>query len=203
MLKSSPANNSISICEQKCEFKEGDSSATAAKCLLPAVSTVYSDANFGISKSHKLSGFTITSTSPETQGALFDGDIHNTYIDSSSECHIQMTFKEGYVGAIDKVKVFFSGSINKINAFSDKLKFQSSDDGNTWTDIYTVDENVHTGWNYEEWTENQPKHQYYRFAGTGSQGCHLNEIELWGVETINDNVAGLTCSPKLTVNGVS
>jgi hypothetical protein len=31
------------------------------------------------------------------------------------------------------------------------MTFQGSADNETWNDIFTVDENIHEGWNYYKW----------------------------------------------------
>jgi hypothetical protein len=33
----------------------------------------------------------------------------------------------------------------------DKLKFQGSMDGESYTDIFAADLNIHEGWNYHSW----------------------------------------------------
>ena len=35
--------------------------------------------------------------------------------------------------------------------YVNKLKFQGSSDNSTWTDLWTADENIHEGWNYQSW----------------------------------------------------
>jgi len=44
---------------------------------------------------------------------------------------------------------FFMGDIETKSDYVDYLKFQGSADNTTWTDLYTVDENIHEGWNYQ------------------------------------------------------
>jgi hypothetical protein len=74
-----------------------------------------------------------------------------------------------------------------MTVYEDKLTFQGSNDGSTWTDYHTADGNVHTGWNYVSWDSNKPKHRYFRFKGSGSNACVINEAELHGVEAIDSS----------------
>jgi len=49
----------------------------------------------------------------------------------------------------------------------DTTTFEGSNDGTTYTTLFTVDENLHTGWNYYKWEDaaDYPKYRFYRFAG--------------------------------------
>lgn len=69
----------------------------------------------------------------------------------------------------------------------------------SWDDIFTMDENVHEGWNYYEWkkAEEYPKYRYYRFHGTKQGACAINEITLTGVETIDSMHDLFTCAVNL------
>lgn len=82
---------------------------------------------------------------------------------------------------------FFLGDKQPMTKFAGLTKFQGSMDGTTYTDLFTFDENVHTGWNYHEWAAGtEPAYTYYRFLGGAQYGCNINEAELTGVETIQD-----------------
>ena len=62
-------------------------------------------------------------------------------------CHIGMAYKAGHVGMLQQVK-WFIGEIWDKTIYAGEVKFQGSNDGTTYTDIFTMDENVHEGWNY-------------------------------------------------------
>jgi hypothetical protein len=62
MLKSSN-DVKVTVCERKCEFNEAASTDSTAKCIVPAVSTKFSDSTHGIQISHKLSGFKVSGSS--------------------------------------------------------------------------------------------------------------------------------------------
>jgi hypothetical protein len=98
-----------------------------------------------------------------------------------------MRFKPGHVGLISQVK-YFMGNIASKATYSGILKFQGSDDGTTWTDLFAADDNIHEGWNYYEWTDaaSKPRHNQYRFYAAGASACRINEVKFTGVETVND-----------------
>lgn len=48
-----------------------------------------------------------------------------------------------------------------------------------WTLLYSIDQNVHTGWNAFRLT-NQTGYRYVRFRHTTKSRCNLAEIELYG-----------------------
>ena len=58
-----------------------------------------------------------------------------------------MQFKPGYVAILSQVKFFLTAS-DTSNFRNGNLVFEGSMDGITYTNIYTVDNNVHGGWNY-------------------------------------------------------
>ena len=112
-----------------------------------------------------------------------------------SECYVGGSFKENHVGMLSQVK-FFMGDIETKSDYSDKLKFQGSADNTTWTDLWTVDENIHEGWNYYQWENatDQPKYRFYRLYNNQNKGCDVSELKMSGVETIDNSDATYTCA---------
>lgn len=192
LLRGDPENNFITVCDRKCEFQDDASTDEKAQCLVPEVSTTYSDENFKISvPSEDLKSKDIFGTYTNNKAA-FDDILTEDQGDSavqSGNCSIGMGFKPGHVGLISQVKWFMGDITNGETAFLvDNLIFQGSQDNTTWTDIFNVDENVHEGWNYKTWTrETQQKYRFYRFQGNEAKICKMNEIKFTGVETIDDN----------------
>ena len=67
--------------------------------------------------------------------------------DTSANCVIGMQFRQGYIAILSQVKFFLS--VSDTSKFRNgNLIFQGSMDNITFTNIYTVDNNVHGGWNY-------------------------------------------------------
>jgi len=84
------------------------------------------------------------------------------------------------------------------------VKFQGSQDGKTYTDIFTVGETVREGWNYHtiDNANNYLQYRYYRFSGTTKESCRFGEIKFKGVETIRDNNPTYSCPVNVVIGGV-
>lgn len=69
--------------------------------------------------------------------------------------------------------------------------------------LFTVDQNLHSGWNYHKWNDttptSYPKYRFYRFYGASTGACNINEITFTGVETIDNEDSTYTCSAKLMI----
>jgi len=103
LMRGDPKNNFITICDRKCIFQDNDSTDEKAQCLVPEVSTTYSDSNFKISvpsedlKTGEYFGTYINNI------AAFDDILTEDQGESSTDsgnCSIGMSFKPGHVGLI-------------------------------------------------------------------------------------------------------
>lgn len=95
----------------------------------------------------------------------FDDSVLVTPSNSASTCNLGTVFKEGHVGVLSQVKYFIEGltSSNFVNI----TKFQGSNDGTTYTDIFTINETIHEGWNYYKFdNSSMPRYRYYKFEST-------------------------------------
>ena len=82
------------------------------------------------------------------------------------------------------------------------LKFQGSNDGQTFDDLWTVDAQVHEGWNFYTFEDgSKPAYNIYRFQGSTSGSCRVGEIKLTGIDSINDNNPTYSCTPELILDG--
>ncbi len=83
------------------------------------------------------------------------------------------------------------------------LQFLGSNDGSTYTNIFTVGEEVHEGWNYYEFSKTGfPKYRYYRFQGSKVNSCQVGEIKFMGYEGLNSATSTHECAPQLYLNNV-
>ena len=99
-MKHDSSLNYISVCDEKCIIDETQSSSSVATCKVPAISTIYSNANFKIStESENLKAGNFFGTATDFELA-FDDKMLETPSDSSSTCNLGMQFKEGHVGLL-------------------------------------------------------------------------------------------------------
>lgn len=104
---------------------------------------------------------------------------------------------------LDEVKFFINVLTDK-SPFVGELVFQGSDDGDIFTDLWTVDKSVHEGWNVHDFEDgSQPSFNIYRFAGASNGSCRIGEVRLLGIESIDSDTSQHTCTPKLTLDGVT
>jgi hypothetical protein len=150
LLKDQAKTNYIEVCAQKCLFSQSDSTATVAKCKLPKISTTYSNQNFKIEESSDDLNSRNYFGTAEDNSMYFDNSLLFTPSNQNDLCYFGMEFKEGHVAMISQVK-FFMGNIVDKNVFINKTKFQGSQDGESYTDIFDIDDNIHEGWNYHKW----------------------------------------------------
>jgi hypothetical protein len=102
LLRGDPENNFVTICDRKCIFQDADSTDEKAQCLVPEVSTTYSDENFKIAvPSEDLKTGQYFGTYANNIAA-FDDILTEDQGDSTGtgNCSIGMSFKPGHVGLI-------------------------------------------------------------------------------------------------------
>jgi len=87
------------------------------------------------------------------------------------------------VGRLSEAK-FFMNPFTK-STFVDNLVFEGSNDGNTYTTIFTVSEEIHEGWNYYDI---DTSYRWYRFSGSVQGACKIGEIALIGVEALTGSI---------------
>lgn len=70
--------------------------------------------------------------------------------------------------------------------------------GVTYTDIFTIENTMHEGWNYVKWEgDDKPRFRFYKFQGNINRGCQINEITFTGVETVDSTSSSHTCPANL------
>ena len=83
--------------------------------------------------------------------------------------------------------------------FVGNLKFQGSSDGTTYTDIFTVQQEIHEGWNYYDFRDDPLNYRYYRFYGAVKGACKVGEFSLRGVEVIASTASTYSCPVTLNL----
>ena len=100
LFKHKPDGNYIQVCETPCEYLESESTSSAVKCKLPAMSTAYSNANFAIAPETNALDSGVHFGTGENYELALDGIIATRNDDSSGTCHVGMEFRAGYVGML-------------------------------------------------------------------------------------------------------
>jgi hypothetical protein len=68
--------------------------------------------------------------------SVWDMSNQNGWTSTAAPCFFGTAFKPGYVGVINEVKYFMNRFVKA--KFVSKLRFEGSQDGSTWTTIFTV-----------------------------------------------------------------
>lgn len=197
--------NRIEVCGQRCEVDASASDASQATCIVPPIATSYSASNFEIVTADNVFTHTssVTASAMDQVANLFDGDNLNDYVDSAASCFVEAQFLDSYVGVLDSIK-FFINNLHDNTPFVGKLVLQGSNDGSAYDTLWTVDANIHEGWNSMEWEEgSKPAYNRYRFAGSASGACRMGEISAQGVIAIDDNNDSYNCPVNVIVQGNS
>jgi len=200
-LASGVEGNRIEVCERECVFDADVSSSAATVCNVPSVPTSFSASQYNLATSGSLeSSITWSSSGGSAETAkVHDNDNLNDYTDGSSSCWIQMDFKPNYAGVLEQSKFFINNLLDN-TPFVDNLIFQGSDDGSTWTDLWTIDANIHEGWNDFNWEDgSEPAYNKFRFAGSASGACRVGEIKLSGIEAIQSTATSYVCDTNVFI----
>lgn len=200
------STDSIDVCGNVCAIDDEASTADTVSCTLPLLASAYSASNYEVVSEDVLHSGTWTGTaSDEELAKLVNGKNIIDVIDStSSDCYFQIQYKENHVGVLDEVKFFINKLTNKTPFSGGNLIFQGSDDGTTFTDLWTVDASVHEGWNSKDFEAgSEPSYNIYRFQGKVAGSCRIGEVKLHGVESIDDDQSTYACTPKLMVDGAA
>jgi hypothetical protein len=116
LMKQDNNQHYVKVRDEKCVYNDNSSSATIAKCKIPKLSTLYSDANFNIST------MTEDLKPPRKWGTLnnnsvpFDGVLVTKPVEGSMVgglCSIGVSFKVGHVAMLRQVKWFLGDITNK------------------------------------------------------------------------------------------
>jgi hypothetical protein len=104
----------------------GATSASYADCILPPLSTIYSNTNFQIAtESEDLrpqNGAFFGSNA--NYAKVFDNNNLNDAGDTSSNCHVGVRFTTGHVGMLSQVKYFLDDITDQnLATFSGQITF--------------------------------------------------------------------------------
>jgi hypothetical protein len=196
------------------------SDASEVKCHVPYIQSLASidtftiDAEGSIIGDHTAAGGGLLQSSTSMGGLAFDGDNVPGPTSTGSNCYMGTMFEgdaTGYfVGKLTEFRFF-------MDYFSDKSKYQNNlmlQGSNTgaWTttdttDVWTVDDELHEGWNYYKLEDllgvnNLPKFRYYRLFNAQSNGCDaIGEITFVGWKAFDSTASTHSCAIVVSGDG--
>jgi len=113
LLDGDAENNYVTVCDRECAFDKDASTDSISKCLLPDLSTTYSNENFNISEpSDDLQTGVYWSTYENTMAAFDDVMTDSLKNGASGECNVGMAFKPGHIGLVSAIKWFMGDIAN-------------------------------------------------------------------------------------------
>jgi hypothetical protein len=191
---------SVTVCGYAATLDLDGSTNSQLVARAPRYSNIHSLDNFKVEQSQQISG-TVTSLPTSMGQFAFDGITSTMYKSNTDDnCYVQTDFGSGLVGRVDKLKFFMNRMTDKVTNFVDKLIFQSSADGSTWTDEYAADISLRVGWNTFT-PATALKTQYYRFYSATKEACQIGEIQFWGNIVEDTSDTSKTCNVTLTAPG--
>ena len=200
--------NNLTICDSICDIVSFTSSRidfTIPKLLTKILVSTYS---LESSESIIQSDFKITSDNAIKQNMVNDG-LTSTFFDSTKAgCYIIFDFGESFQIKFKEID-FYMNLAKGINDYIN-LVFEFSNDLTNFIPLYTLDNNIKTGWNKIPVTTDVAAYRYVRLkdpSGTKSR-CNLAEITFYGVKiytTYNEKplTDTLTCDVNIFINGYS
>jgi hypothetical protein len=204
-------NNRLEVCGRICEPDLEKSDFYTVFCTIPDLPTSYSIENYGTSIIENVvtAAYSLTSSNPSELYKLTDGDLSEDYEDSSVPCYIQFEYQDMFYASLDEVS-FYINDMTSNTPYIDGLKFQGSNDGSTWVDLWVIDANVKQGWNTwfcggDQCEEvpgqyTKPAYSKYRFYGSKSGACRITEIDVEGVIAVDETDASITCPMMIYVD---
>lgn len=195
-----PTTSYIDVCGNQCLIDTTKSAESVLYCTLPELHTTYSVSTYSLGEEVTLTG-TLLATNSADQDKLIDGKNIIFYTDDTETgCYVGIQLKENHVGVLTEAK-YYIGSVGTYAPYVDSLILQGSQDGVTYTDIYTVGAEVHEGWNvYSEFDESSTYYRYYRYYGTQSGSCAVTEIKFLGNEVVEDSNETKVCTAGVMID---
>jgi len=190
----------VTVCGTPATFDLERSTSSSLTILAPAYVNSYSQATYGILKSEVVSG-TLLSESTTNPELAYDG-ITTTKVTGTGPVSVGYDFGAGNVAQLTKVRYFLGQMTDKQANCVNRIRFQSSTDGSTWTDVFVSDRYIRKGWNTNTFTTPQSS-QFFRIQGDDLTNCPLTELEMIGNVVIDLTDTNKSCDIVVTTTGGS
>lgn len=148
---------------------------------IPPLVTAESQRLYGLAKDGPIYGTPFADTANASK-LTFDNSSNTFYSSiSTGACFVGVDFGADAVGKISTIRYMGNPAWPITASKITGAIFEGSNDMTTWTTIFTVDNMVHTGWNYWQAAATPPIYRYVRFSHTAQSQCQLAEIAFVGV----------------------
>jgi hypothetical protein len=148
---------------------------------VPPYVTKLSQTTYNLAEPRPLTGTLIADTLSAAPLAS-DGLLSTIYSSSAATCYVGVDFGEYLRADITRIRYFPNRSWRAANAYILGATITASNDGTTWSTLFTVDSSVHTGWNI--WRPSAAlttTYRYVRFEHNSTSKCQLGEFEVSGL----------------------
>jgi hypothetical protein len=148
---------------------------------VPPYVTKLSQTTYNLAEPRPLTGTLIADTLSAAPLAS-DGLLSTIYSSSTATCYVGVDFGEYLRADITRIRYFPNRSWRAANAYILGATITASNDGTTWSTLFTVDSSVHTGWNI--WRPSAAlttTYRYVRFEHNSTSKCQLGEFEVSGL----------------------
>lgn len=161
------------------KFVSGNANALVYE--IPPFVTQLTQSTYSLVQAGPLSGKPIADTAASAPLA-FDTLQSTVYSSSAATCFVGVDFGDYLRVNISRVRFFPYRGWRSAGSYLLGANITASVDGTTWTNLYTIDSTVHTGWNI--WRPNPvlaTAYRYVRFEHNSTSKCQLAEFEVSGV----------------------
>lgn len=190
----------VTVCGSAATFDLDSSTSSSLTVLAPAYINVHSQETFNILTSEVVSG-AFLSEATTNGGLAFDG-ITTNKVTGTGGVSIGYDFGAGNVAQLTKVRYFLGTMTDKQTNCVDKVRFQSSLDGSTWTDVFTGGILMRKGWNVHNFIATESS-QFFRMKVDNMAACPIAELEIIGNVVIDKTDVTKSCDVIVTTTGGS
>ena len=199
------SKTNISICGSLCTVSASDSSSVS--CNIPPLLTKSALNNYNLfdSANNQQTNYDIYSDNPVLQRYINDNKL-NTFYDSVNVNTCYVTYDFGSNFMLNLTQIQYYPALTKPLSYFYGLKFQASNDNITYNELFSMDQNMKTGWN--TWSSNSSlsPYRYIKIAPNSTQKlsrCNIAEVKFYGqlLYSGSSTLASTVCSPVVQLNG--
>ena len=152
---------------------------TATKVIyhVPAFVTASTQAAFSLAKAAKIPNERLTLISDmgttSNVSAVIDGRVNTHYGSNNSECWLGFDVGQGVELMVDRIRLFPSiewSNVGKMILFS---VVEGSNDMSNWNTLATIDQTIHSGWNFIKSSSGSTGYRYVRFRHNSTSQCNI------------------------------